>query len=230
MAWNIVQSYYAVFEYCSCLACAFAPHLLIDGHRKLGRELSNHLIGKMNDRFIFYPFNMLSRTPKSYIPSHPLHCQYHYATYPREPGRNVDQLEEDIQEALQIIGSGKRASIFDLLYQLRIWANYTGVESLIRLTDGGYQAFLMKNLATVVYFIGGMAEMAFLKRLGETKYIGTLWALSREYINKHERFARNKFLIPCFLRFRAYKHLGLISQSIEFMLPRIMDPAQFIDV
>ena len=179
---------------------------------------------------MFYPFTLSSSTPAHYIPAHPKHCQYHYATYPRDPGRAINDIEHEVQKSFEIIGKGERISLIDTLYELRKWANYTGVQSLLKLADGGYQGFLMKNLATIVFFAGGMAELAVLFALGESKYLGILKNFSSEYINKNERFARNKFLIPAYIRLRSYKHLGILSSRIEFIIPDLADPIQFIDI
>ena len=109
-------------------------------------------------------------------------------------------------------------------------ANYTGVQSLMKLTDGGYQKFLMRNIAMLVFFVGGMAEFAAISALGESKYLGILKRFSLDYIDKHERFARNKFLVPFYIRLRSYKHLGLIDGSIDFIIPESIDPVRFIEV
>ena len=88
----------------------------------------------------------------------------------------------------------------------------------------------MRNLATVVYFMAGMAEMASLFAVGEAKYLDTLKLFSIDYIDKHKRFARNKYLIPVYIRLRSYKHLGLISAPIDFIIPESGDTIEFINV
>jgi hypothetical protein len=125
---------------------------------------------------------------------------------------------------------GRRTSILDLLYEFRLWANYTGVRSILKLTDGGYLGFLMKNLATLVFFAGGIAELAAIRALGEIKYLAILGRFQRDYIDKNERFARNRFLIPAYIRLRAYKHTAVITRSIKFIMPELEDPVQFIKV
>ena len=80
--------------------------------------------------------------------------------------------------------SGKK-SIFDLLYELILWANYTGVQLLMKLSDGGYQKILVRNLATLVCFSGGMAELTAIAALGEKRYKGLLKKFSINYQSKH---------------------------------------------
>ena len=230
VAWNIVQSYYAFYELWSCIAYAIKPHLQIEGHRIVSREFNNHILGKGRNRLLFYPFTLSSATPAGYIPEHPKHCQYSYATYPRDTGHDIEKLEHEVQKAFELIGRDKKSSLIDTLYEFRKWANYTGVQSLLKLTDGAYQGFLMKNLATIVFFAGGMAELAALFSLGEAKYFDMLKRFSKDYIDKNERFARNKYLIPSYIRLRAYKHLGIVSEAIDFIIQEPVDPLQFIDV
>ncbi len=222
------KDYYAVFEFASCIGCSIDPSLDTRGHKKVAKYFNNHVIGSTHDRVLYYPFTLTSSTPPAYIPKHPSFCQYHYASYPREPGRGIGELEDEIQQAFAALTGTGRSSIVDLLYELRLWANYTGVQSLLKLSDGGYQRFLVKNLGTIIYFIGGLAEIVTMAALGEVKYLGILKRFSRDYIDKHERFARNKFLIPPYIRLRSYKHLGLIAGPIDFIVPESADPVQFI--
>lgn len=230
MSWNIIQSYYAFYEFMCCIGLAINPELDVRGHRNTAKEYSNKIIGKGQKRVLFYPFNLTSKTPKSYIPEHPKHCQYHYATYPREPGRGIVDLEDEMQKAFAVLSKKGKRSIFDIMYELRLWANYTGVQTLMKLSDGGYQRFLARNLAILVYFSAGMAELTAISALGETKYKGLLKRFSCNYIDKHERYVRSKFLIPSYIRLRSYKHLGLINGSIDFIVPGSSDPVRFINV
>ena len=96
MSWNIIQSYYAFYEFMCSIGVSIDDTLDTRGHKNVAKAYSNRFIGKGNNRVIFYPFNITSRTPRSYIPEHPKHCQYHYATYPREPGRGIDDLEDEM--------------------------------------------------------------------------------------------------------------------------------------
>jgi hypothetical protein len=77
---------------------------------------------------------------------------------------------------------------------------------------------------------GGIAELAAINALGEGRYVAMLNKFRREYIEKNERFARNRFLIPAFIRLRAYKHTSVITQNIDFIMPELEDPVQFVKV
>ena len=88
----------------------------------------------------------------------------------------------------------------------------------------------MKNLGMIVFFIAGMAELAVLFSLGEPAYLGMLKAFSASFIDKNERFARNKYLIPPHIRLRVYKHLGIVRGDTGFIIPEPADPVQFISM
>jgi len=199
-AWNVVQSYYAFYEYISVLATTQFPTLEIDGHKKLARNFNAQIAGSSSKSVLFYPFTLNGRTNTNRLPEHPRYLQYNYASYPREPGTSAHDLDHQLVKAFQLISNSGRASILDLLYEFRLWANYTGVRSLLKLTDGGYVGFLMKNLATLVFLAGGIAELAAIRSIGQTSYLAILRSFQEDYINRNERFASNRFLIPPYVR------------------------------
>ena len=228
--WNVIQSYYAFYEFISCICTSINPKLDTRGHKKVGREYGSQTIGSAAGRLLFYPFTITSNSSPKQFPTHPDFTRFHYATYPREMGRGIVDLEDEVQKAFALLGGKSTSSIYDLLYELRLWANYTGVTSLMTLSDGGYQKFLMRNLGALVYFSGGMAELAYLSAAGVAAYLGALKRFSLDYIDKHERFARHKYLIPSYVRLRSYKHLGILNAQIDFIIPPTADPIEFIDV
>lgn len=226
-AWNVVQSYYAVFEFFSAVAAVYSPLLKVDGHKKLSKTFNSQVLGKAKNEILFYPFNLSSRTSTSTL-THPMHCKFHYSSYPREPGMLVSDIDFELVKAFQLIGKKGTASVLDLLYEFRLWANYTGVNTILRLNDGGYLGFLMKNLATLVFLAGGIAELTALRALGETAYLKILRRFQDDFINRNERFARNKILVPAHVRLRCFSHLGLVKKNIRFIMPELDDPIQFL--
>ena len=62
------------------------------------------------------------------------------------------------------------------------------------------------------------------------QYLTMLRRFQRDYIDRNERFSRTKYLVPLYVRLRSYKHLGIINRSIEFILPDIEDPIQFLKI
>jgi len=224
-SWNIIQSYYAFFEYVAAICISIDPSTKANGHKVVAKSFNNHTLGRAAGRLIFYPFTLSSASTS--FPTHPAHCSFHYAAYPREVGRGIGELEDELVKAYQLLSSENRwtrASVFDLFYELRLWSNYTGVQSLMTLSDGGYQKFLSRNLATLVFLAAGMAEIAYVAAFGPNEFLGMLKRFSMNYIDKHESFARNKFLIPPFIRLRILHHIGLFTSGIDFIIPQPVDP------
>lgn len=56
------------------------------------------------------------------------------------------------------------------MHDLRIWANYLEIDNLLSLWSPGYRAFLDQNLATVLFFLGGIAELCFIASFGSREY------------------------------------------------------------
>jgi hypothetical protein len=228
-SWNIVQSYYAFYEFMATICIAVDPETKVDGHKVVAKAYNNHVIGKASGKLVFYPFGLSSST--NTFPDHPKHSQFWYASYPREMGRRVNDLEYEIVQAYKMLSSqssGKRTSILDLLYQLRVWSNYTGVQSVLDLSDGGYQKFLSQNLGTLVFLAGSMAEIAYIATCGQQNYILMLRRFATSYIDKHEAFARNRMLAPPIVRLRIFKHLGVIAHPIDLIVTKPIDPIIFI--
>ena len=114
-AWNVIQSYYAVFEYFSALAATLSPALKIDGHKKLARNINSQVLGTARKSVLFYPFILSSLTKSGQIPAHPKHTEFRYASYPREPGKGIADIDYEMIKAFQFVASGGRpASILDL--------------------------------------------------------------------------------------------------------------------
>ena len=50
-------------------------------------------------------------------------------------------------------------NLLELLYNFRVWANYLGIETIIRLQDGHYLSYLYRNLGILTFFYGCCAEL-----------------------------------------------------------------------
>jgi hypothetical protein len=228
IAWNIIQSYYAFYEFLCCCSSSFLPKLDTRGHKAVAKAFSNQLLGKTKNRILFYPLNLTSSTTEEEFPNHPSHCFTQYAVYPREDNKRVSDLEREIPKAFALLGSGGKKSILDFLYELRLWANYTGLQSLVKLTDGGYQQFLVRNLATVTFFSAAVAELTAISAVGEGAYLALVSQFAEDFIEKHDRFSRRKPLLPLIVRLKVYNHLELLSVPAVMLQPS--DPIRLISL
>jgi hypothetical protein len=65
-------------------------------------------------------------------------------------------------------------TLFDFLHDFRVWANYLDIDNMLSLWGQGYKAFLDQNLAAILFFIGGIAELCVVAALGEDAYLRQL--------------------------------------------------------
>lgn len=229
-AWNIIQSYYACYEYINSLVFTEQSKINTSQHKKTLNIFANSLIKKLEQKTLFYPFCLYSGS--SIKRKFPNHCKYEYARYPRNHYQTIEDLNEEVIKSLKNLYRKENSpkTFIDFLYQFRVWANYTGIETITKLQDGFYLDFLKRNLGLLVFFIGGITEIAVLQIAGEEKIIHTLKDLDQNYISKHKEYD-NKLLNPIFIRFRIYQHLGIISKkaNLNFLMPKTIDPIIFID-
>lgn len=231
VSWNITQTYYSVYEYTNSLAFLFNPTINTAQHRKSTNIFNNGTINKLKKHALFYPLFLSSHNTGAI--RYPSHANFKYASYPRDPNKSVKDINDDVVRALKKLSAenkGHPVSLVDFLYDFRVWANYTGVETIIKLRNGHLLEYLYKNLATLNFFVAGSAELSALARLGEDKYIQILDDFSKGYILKQPQFEKNILLLPIFIRHRIYKHLGIISRDLPYLSSMYTDPIQLNDL
>ncbi len=229
VAWHITQSYYAVYEFVNALVFTNSDNLRTDEHRKSTRHFNGALLPKFSGRLIPYPFNLtnpiagdinaIRGQSKSF-------WNYQYATYPRDQGnmrRTVYDLERDFIKLLTGYGNP-----LELLYKIRVWANYLGIDTIIELQNGYYLSFLYKNLGVLCFFYACFAEVMSLAYLGEDETLGLLENILFKYALQQDNFKDRAVLLPMLLRFRLYHHHGLISKDVKYLIPKSSDPMRDI--
>jgi len=70
--------------------------------------------------------------------------------------------------------------------------------------------------------------LTYISAFGQSRFAALVREFTRDYIDRSERFARQKYLIPIYVRLRAYKHVGIFAGSLKFVFPDTEDPIQFI--
>lgn len=230
--WKVAQTYYSVLDFIRVIFYAVDPKMYParSGYGVIKR-FSENLEGKLNNKILFYPFNLFSNK-KNKKHTHPDYCKNLYSSYPRDHSRNAKDLNIFILESFKFLGKEKKQkkmSILDILYYLREWANYFRIEPLLKLNanKSGYMKFLLKNIATVNFFFAGFAELVFISYLGEEEYLELIQKFSSEYIEKVDMFGKENFILPLYVRLRVYKHLGLISNGMEEFFKRT-DPIKLV--
>ncbi len=230
VSWNITQTYYSIYEYTNSLAFLFEQNINTRQHRKPTNVFTNGALNKLKKHSLFYPFFLSSQNngPTKYPP----HSDFKYASYPRDHSKKIRDINNDVVKAFKRLSKdnkGHPMSLVDFLYEFRVWANYTGVETIVKLRNGHLLEYLYKNLATVNFFVGGISELSALAKLGEEKYVEVFSSFVNEYVLKQPQFEKNILIVPIFIRHRIYKHLGIISSDFPYLSPMSKDPIVMVD-
>ncbi|WP_416670131.1 hypothetical protein [Egbenema bharatensis] len=221
-SWNIIQTYYSIYEYTNSIVFTNTDNLRTEQHRKSTSFFNNNLFSKMNNTTIFYPFN-ISTAHKNSISilrgGEKDFWKYKYSKCPRFPEKSIYDLEN-----MYIDFMAEHGNVLDFMYKFRVWANYLGISTIIEIEEGHLLCFLYKNLSLLCFFYAVMAELTAIAFLGEEKTVQLLRELSEKYIFKQSNLRDNWYLIPQFIRFRLYSKHGFVGKSIDFLVPPNPDP------
>lgn len=231
VSWNITQTYYSIYEYTNSMA--FLNHEIIrtNEHIRPTNIFNNGTLNKLKKHILFYPFFLSSQntSPNKY----PDHSDFEYASYPRDSSKRLQDVNKDVVKTLKKLSKNDKEnnqlSLVNFLREFRVWSNYTGMETIIKLRNGHLLEYLYKNLGTLSFFVGGMAELAALAKVGEEEYLKILNNFVNDYVLKQPQFESNILLIPLFIRHRIYKHLGIISAELPYLSSFYKDPIVLIN-
>lgn len=220
-SWSIITAYYAIYEFTSTLAVATFGTLNPKQHLASINSLEAGGFSSICKVVNFYPFN-LPMPPKRSLKSlrgHQTFWSNKYAAYPRDGSSSIYELESNY---LSLIALHK--SFIHHLYEFRVWANYTGIETLLRLENGGLLAFLYRNLQTLIFFAAIQAELTALALLGEAKFTEIIQEAVILQIPRHGFFDLSAEWYPAILRMRLYQAAGILSTSAGDFIPKHLDP------
>lgn len=222
VAWNIVQSYYAIYEFVNSMVFSNTATLRTEEHRKSTRHFNKCLLGKFSGLLVPYPFNLTSPLTQDINilrGQAKKYWQYQYASCPRDRRKSLYDLERDYLALISEEGTP-----LDFLYAFRVWANYLGIDTIISLQDGYYLSYLYKNLGLLCFFYGCFAELLAIAVLGESQTVALLANIATNYVLEQDNFRANWFYIPSFLRFRVYRKYGIVESNMDFLTPDVVDP------
>jgi hypothetical protein len=231
VSWNITQTYYSIYEYTNSLAFLFNETINTRQHRTPTNIFNNGALNKLKSSILFYPFFLSSQNTRP--TKYPKHALFKYAAYPRNHRKKLQDINDDAVKSLKRLSKeykGAPISLVDFLYEFRVWANYTGVDTVIKLRNGHLLEYLYKNLATINFFMGGISELAAIARLGEEEYMKLFRSFANDYVLKQPQFEQNVLIVPIFIRHRIYKHLGIISDELLDLSPMFRDPIKMVDL
>jgi hypothetical protein len=221
-SWNIIQTYYSIYEYTNSIVFTNNDNLNTEQHRKSTKFFNNNLLSKLNGTTVFYPFNITTPCEDSMLTLRGIDKEfwkYKYSKCPRFPEKTIYDLED-----VYIKFVSEHGNFLDFIYRFRVWANYLGINTIIEIEEGHLLYFLYKNLSLLCFFYASMAELTAIAFLGEDKTIQILRDFSQKYILKQSNLRENWYLVPPFIRFRLYSKHGFINQPIDFLVPPNPDP------
>lgn len=221
-SWNIIQTYYSIYEYTNAIVFTNTDNLRTEQHRKSTTFFNNNLFPKLSKALVFYPFNITASNKNSIESLRGIEkdfWKYKYSRCPRFPKKTIYDLED-----IYINFIAEHENLLDFMYKFRVWANYLGINTIIEIEEGPLLCFLYKNLSLLCFFYAAMAELTAIAFLGEDRIIQLLKEFSEKYILKQPNLRENWYLIPSFIRFRLYLKNRLIEESIDFLTPPNPDP------
>jgi hypothetical protein len=229
VSWNITQTYYSIYEYTNSLDYLFSKTIDTKQHRKPTNIFNNSVLNKLKKDVLFYPFSLSSKNvgPRKY----PKHMDFGYASYPRDTSKNIQDVNKDVIKALKLLSKenkGRPVCLVDFLYEFRVWANYTGMQTITKLENGYLLDYLYKNLGILNFFVGGMSELSALAKLGEKEYLKVFNTFVDDYVLKQPHFEENLLLVPIFIRHRIYYHLGILTSIPPFLSSIYKDPVKLV--
>jgi uncharacterized protein (UPF0332 family) len=224
-AWNVVQRYYSIYEFLNVILLT-QQDIDTRSHTKSLSMFSNNFVNTLEKSLLFYPFGLNSRSNGK--KDFPKHTQFEYASYPRNLNKNINDLEYDFLETLKARQNKGISSLFDFLYDFRVWANYTGIETIIKVKDGPYLDFLESNLSVMNFFFAGISELFFLSYLGEEEFTISLVKFFTSFVNNHKQF-ENSLILPVIVRLRIYYYLGIINTDISKLLIKKENDIKFVN-
>ncbi|PHJ38659.1 hypothetical protein P378_09100 [Desulforamulus profundi] len=218
-SWYIIKSYYAVYSFHNAFVFTNSNNINTFQHRKPTNHFNNALLKKFTNKLIYYPFNLSDPIIENagYLRGvNKKEWGYMYSKYPRNPSQSFYDVENDYLNDLKMVRNELKctapATIIDLLYLFRVWANYIGNDTVVNLRSGGLLLFLERNLYSLIFFFGGLCELLAIGFLGEDEFLKVFKKFYESFIHEKKDLYENWFYIPLINRIRIYEHLGLVSK------------------
>lgn len=179
-SWRITMAYYSFYFYLRAVTRLKQPSFRIHEHMATLTNFKSCALRPFEDSGWAFPLSVSyspnRRQPRKGMPARLLrHLRFAYASHPRTPNRSP---EETLDHVRMVFNRRSRLrpkpalyTLFDYLHDFRIWANYQEIAHLLNLYGPGYKGFLDQNLSTIVFFAGGLAELALLSLAGQPKFL-----------------------------------------------------------
>ena len=222
-SWRIAQAYYAVYFYLRALTSIKFGGFRYEEHNATLATFKNSVLEALERSIWYFPLNIgyvpgKRAARKRFLNAQWPHLRFRYCLHPRPPHHSPLELFENVHGFFKRQGKGRsremRYTIFDFLRDFRIWANYQDIDNLLSLRGSGFRAFLDQGLSLLLFFIGGVSEVAFLAVYGQDEYLGLLEGYYDLLRGSNAALFETFRTTPLCQRMAVYEHLGFLGQGI----------------
>jgi hypothetical protein len=224
-SWRITTAYYAIYFFLRAITRLKQPVFRLEEHGATLRNFKSCALRPLERTLWHFPLNVAvwpgRRRDVRAIPQlRSRQLRFNYARHPRPPNHSPAQAHRWILSVLRHQSRDGSVTmhytLFDYLHDFRIWANYLEIEHLLNLRGPGYKAFLDQSLATILFFVGGIAELVFLASTSETVFRNRCQLFFDVIAASSTDIAEKYSLMPPAQRLEVYTQLRLIRRGIVY--------------
>lgn len=222
-SWRITTAYYTVYFYLRAITLIKQSGFRLEQHGTTIECFKNGVVNPLSRTLWRFPFDVSyqpgSRTRIAGLLCDTIgHSDYAYSCHPRAPHRGPSEIYRQIAKVFRGRGrKGKKPSmytLFDYLHDFRVWANYLDIDNMLSLWGTGYKAFLDQNLATLLFFIGGIAEICVIAALGSDDYIRQLQRLYDLFASNNPELESSFSETPPSQRLEIHRSFGFTDGTL----------------
>lgn len=226
---KIIMGYYAIYYYMRVIVLLFSEVKINEQHSSLLNILKHSVWGKINNKVLFYPLNILTtkkahtiRNNKTIFPvkKYPDYFKYNYSQWKRGGGYcYITEAEKAILQTLHSAGLKEKKyttknepfNIFDLLYDFRVWANYIDIDTLLVLKSEGYRTYLDASMSKIMFILGGICEYLVINILGSKSYSNTISDYHYSFLTTNSILFKRGINNPVLQRNIIFHNIKIIS-------------------
>lgn len=221
--WRIVAAYYTMYFFIRATGTMKTGAFRPEEHQAGINVFKNNVANPLASTLWKYPLSLQAQRGKAYptmMPEPPKvsHLAFAYASHPRPPHRTPVQLEQSLSRLYKRRlkhGNGDSYGLLDLMRDIRVWANYQDVDNLLKLRGGGFKAYLDRNLAVLIFFVGAAAELSYIAVCGPDAYLKQLQSFY-DNLNDQTGIPTQHFgATPVMQRLEIYQALNLVGGGIK---------------
>lgn len=225
-SWRIAEAYYTVYHAIQALLELRGTPYRREQHEATHRAFKGSALGPLTGTLFGFPFHLAGEPGGvswglEALPEDTQYLRHQYASHPRyrtwPGGPGGQSFEETARALLATFSQHARDAgpavymLPDLLSDLRIWANYVEIDSLVALRASGFRAYLDQDLHILVFCYAGIAEIGALAVLGPGRTAEVASQFFTEFVAQNESLWRAPAPHGLDVRFRLYEHLGWLG-------------------